>query len=60
MAPPQGEGRGAGHLPQMPHPGSTIANTGGNIQAPTEAGDTTCGVPLGGLLLHHISGPQKG
>ena len=37
-------------------------NTGGNIQAPTEAGDTTCGVPLGeGLLLkHNITGTQKG
>ena len=41
--------------------GAGHTNTGGNIQTPTETGDTTCGVPLGeGLLLKHISGTQKG
>jgi len=41
--------------------GAGHTNTEGNIQTSSEAGNTSCGVTLGeGLLLQHISGPQKG
>jgi len=36
------------------------ASTGGNIQSPSEAGNTTSGVPLGeGILLQDVSSPHK-